>query len=88
MPVSLRKPRFKQQGMLAERSAMLLSRILAARGLSEKEIERGLDYVATSGAQTLREGFVLAMSRILYSDAELAAGLRFTFVENGSADPF
>jgi hypothetical protein len=79
------KSRFGQRGVLAERSATALARMLAARGLPENEIDRGLEYVATSGAQTMREGFVLAMSRILYSDEQLAAGLRFTLAENAPA---
>jgi hypothetical protein len=77
-----------QQRVLGERSVRALARMLAERGLSEDEIDRGLDYVAISGAQTMRQAFVLAMSRVLYSDAQLAAGLRFTLVENAPADHF
>ena len=55
-----------------------LVRVLATQGLSEDEIRRGVDYAEAACAGTVTEGFVLAMSRILLSDAELAAGVRFT----------
>jgi hypothetical protein len=56
-----------------------LIRFLEERGLSADEIDRGLAYAEELGAATAREGFVLAMSRVLYSDAQLAAGCRFRF---------
>lgn len=58
-----------------------LVRFLSERGLSDKEIERALEYVEATGAYTIREAFVQAMSRTLYSDEELASGSRFQFEE-------
>ena len=66
---------------LNDRSARALMRLLAERGLSEAEIDRGLDYVAERGVSTMRESFVLAMSRARFTDAQLAAGAVFTFEE-------
>ena len=63
---------------LGNRSTLTLMRLLAERGLSTKEIDAGLDYVEDVGARTVREGYELALSRVLYSDAQLAQGMRFT----------
>jgi len=62
-----------------------LVRFLTERGLSEEQIDRGLEYVEASGAYTIREAFILAMSRTLYSDQELADGQRFGFTEGSAA---
>ena len=62
-----------------------LVRFLAERGLSEEQIDRGLEYVEASGAYTIREAFILAMSRSIYSDEELAGGQRFGFTDNSAA---
>jgi hypothetical protein len=51
-------------------------RLLSEHGLSAKEIERGMDYVESMGAGTTCEGFVLAMSRVRFTDAQLSAGVR------------
>ena len=75
----IRKPR-----SLRGPAVNTLVRFLAERGLSEDQIDRGLEYVEASGAYTIREAFILAMSRTLYSDQELADGQRFGFTE-GSA---
>lgn len=54
-----------------------LARLLSEHGLSAEEVERGMDYAEAMGAGTTRDGFVLAMSRVLFTDAQLAAGVRF-----------
>ena len=61
---------------------MALGRLLADRGLDEMQIENGLEYAGHSGAGTMREGFELAMSRAIFSDAELAAGRRYDASEH------
>ena len=50
---------------------------MALRGCSRADIIRGLDYAAAQGVFTTKDAFVLAMSRVLYSDEQLAAGMRF-----------
>ena len=62
---------------LGNRSTLTLMRILAEQGVSSEAIEAGLDYVEAVGARTVREGYELAMSRVLYSDVQLAEGMRF-----------
>lgn len=62
-----------------------LVRFLAERGLSDEQIDRALEYVETSGAHTIREAFVLAMSRTMYTDQELEAGQKFGFTEVSAA---
>lgn len=54
-----------------------LVRLLSEHGLSAEEVERGMGYAEAMGAGTTRDGFVLAMSRVLFTDAQLAAGVRF-----------
>lgn len=54
-----------------------LVRLLSEHGLSAEEVERGMEYAEAMGAGTTRDGFVLAMSRVLLTDAQLAAGVRF-----------
>lgn len=54
-----------------------LVRLLSEHGLSAEEVECGMDYAEAMGAVTTRDGFVLAMSRVLFTDAQLAAGIRF-----------
>lgn len=60
-----------------------IRRHIAHAGYSAAAIRRGLEYAATEGASTAREGYILAMSRILYRDGQLEAGDRFS-VEVGS----
>ncbi len=60
-----------------------ICRHIAAAGYSDSAIRLGLDYAKAEGASTAREGYILAMSRILYSDGQLEAGDRFS-VENGA----
>ena len=62
---------------LRSSSVRTLMRLLSGYGLSDEEVERGMDYVEIIGARTVREGFELAMSRVLFSDEQLAAGSRF-----------
>ena len=62
---------------LGNRSTLTLMRILAEQGVAPEAIEVGLDYVELVGARTVREGYEVAMSRVMYTDAELAAGMRF-----------
>lgn len=63
--------------VLGNRSTLTLMRILADQGMPSDAIEAGLDYVEQIGARTVREGYELAMSRVLYSDVQLAEGMRF-----------
>ena len=65
------------RGGLSDSAAATLARLLGARGLSEDEIDRGLGFVMTTGVKTMREAYELAVSRVRYSDEELAAGMRF-----------
>ena len=51
--------------------------MLLERGLSAKEVGRGMDYAEAMGAGTICESFKLAMSRVHLSDAQLSAGVRF-----------
>jgi hypothetical protein len=62
---------------LPVRSSQTLERLMVERGISQDEIERGLNYAVSAGATTTREAYNLAMSRILFSDEELTAGARF-----------
>jgi hypothetical protein len=62
-------------GGLPARSSAALARLMSERGISSAEIERGLIYAA--GAKTVRKAYILAMSRLMFSDAELSAGVRF-----------
>ena len=62
---------------MGNRSTLTLMRILAEQGLPSASIEAALDYVEKIGARTVREGYELAMSRVLYSDKQLADGMRF-----------
>ena len=73
--MSSRQPRRKP--MLRDNAVRTLIRFLEDRGLSDDEIDRSLEYVEVVGARTISEGFVLAMSRALYSDEQLAGGMRF-----------
>ncbi len=54
-----------------------IRRHIATAGYSADAIRRGLDYAAAEGASTAREGYILAMSRILFTDRDLASGVRF-----------
>ena len=72
-------PRTRKRPNLGNRSTLTLMRLLADRGLSAEAIDAGLDYVEAVGARTVREGYELAMSRVLYSDVQLEQGMRFTF---------
>jgi len=55
----------------------MVASLLSEQGCLEADIDRGLAYAADQGAFTAKTAFVLAMSRVLYSDEQLAAGLRF-----------
>ena len=46
--------------------------------MSPAEIDFGLAYSAAMGAVTIRAAFELAISRKMFSDAELESGKRFT----------
>jgi len=54
---------------------------LAAGGYSPMQIRDGLAYAVAEDATTVREAFILAMSRILYSDEQLADGARYAAEE-------
>ena len=76
MPSRLQKKR-----SLSETSIQALMRLLSERGLSEDEIDKGLQFVEASGVYTMRESFELAMSRALYTDVQLAEGKRYVATE-------
>ena len=52
-------------------------RQIQAAGYSAKEASTGLRYAKDHDAADAREGLSLAMSRILYSDDDLADGARY-----------
>lgn len=54
---------------------------LTLAGYSPSEIKTGITYAASKGDYGAREGFVLAVSRILYSDDQLADGAVFFLAE-------
>jgi hypothetical protein len=60
-----------------------IRRHIANAGYSATAIRQGLDYAKAEGATTGPEGYILAMSRILFTDDDLARGVRFS-VENGA----
>lgn len=55
-----------------------IRRHIAAAGYSKEQIDAGLSYAREHGDYTAREGYILAMSRILYTDWQLADGARFS----------
>jgi hypothetical protein len=69
--------RTRTTGGLPAKSSQTLARLMSERGLSPSEIERGLSYAESAGARTTRQAWILAMSRVMFSDAELSAGVRF-----------
>ncbi len=70
-------PRAERPRRLRASSVGTVVRLLSEHGLSAKEVERGMDYAEATGAGTICEGFMLAMSRVHLTDAQLAAGVRF-----------
>ncbi len=64
-------------GGLPAKSSQTLARLMSERGIPPDDIERGLSYAESAGARTTRQAYILAMSRLLFSDAELSAGVRF-----------
>ncbi len=56
-------------------------RLLVSCGYSDEEISYGLDYAEAEGARTAMECFTLAVSRLIYSDDQLAAKMRFIFTD-------
>jgi len=71
----------RQRRRLSDSSTRTVARFLTERGVFEADIDRGLHYAKRHGARTVREGFMLAMSRITLSDEQLQAGMRFNFGE-------
>lgn len=69
--------------MMNANMARTIRRHIAAAGYSANAIRKGLDYAKSEGASSAREGYILAMSRILYSDGQIAMGDRF-IVETGA----
>jgi hypothetical protein len=65
--------------MLQRRVFQSICSVLTQQGMSDDDIERGLEYADLQGARTTREGYVLAMSRVLYTDDQLASGSVFSF---------
>ena len=76
--VTRRKLRKRPPVRLSGAAARTVARFLAERGVSENDIDRGLHYAELNGARTIRDGFVLAMSRVTLSDEQLVAGVRFS----------
>ncbi len=70
-------PRAERPRRLRASAVGTVVRLLFEHGLSAKEVERGMDYAKAMGAGTTCEGFVLAMSRVRFTDAQLSAGVRF-----------
>jgi superfamily II helicase len=70
-------PRVERLRGLRASSVRTVARLLSERGLSAIEVERGMDYAETMGAGTIYESFILAMSRVHFTDAQLSAGVRF-----------
>lgn len=64
-------------------AARRICRHIAAAGYSAAQIREGICYATAQGASDAREGYILAMSRILYSPEQLEAGDRFS-VEAGA----
>lgn len=62
--------------------ARTIRRHLAAAGNGADAIRTGIAYARAEGATSAREGYILAVSRILYTDEDLANGTRFS-VEAG-----
>ena len=71
-----RSPNFRHAGKPS--TPPNLEALLRQQGLSEAEVDRSLAYAFAAGARTPRIAFELAMSRATLSDAQLAAGVRFT----------
>ena len=75
------------QPRLRASTARNVVRLLVDCGYSDGEIDYGLDYAETEGARTMMECFTLAVSRLIYSDEQLAAKMRFNFRDFLEADP-
>jgi hypothetical protein len=58
-----------------------IRRHIYAAGYSKQDADAGIRYAAEQGDYTAREGYILAMSRILYSNDQLADGARFAVAE-------
>jgi len=59
----------------------VIRRHIAAAGCSVGQINEGMAYAKSKGYDTAREGYILAVSRILYSDDQLADGEMFTVAD-------
>lgn len=75
MPKPKRAPPFS----FADRATV--RRRCTAAGYSPQQITNGLWFAYGAGATDAETGFVLTMSRILYSDAQLRDGVRYTVQE-------
>lgn len=60
----------------------VIRRHIYAAGYTKKDVDLGLAYAKSQGDYTAREGYILAMSRILLSEDQLQRGIRFA-VEEG-----
>ena len=59
-----------------------IRRHMKAAGYSNEAITSGMEWAKQQGFDGAREGYILAMSRVLYDDDQLADGGRFS-VEAG-----
>ena len=59
-----------------------ITRHIVKAGYSASEAKRGLSYAASKGAYDARQGYIMAMSGILYGNDAADAGELFA-VENG-----
>ena len=55
----------------------VIRRHISVAGYSRKHVDYGISWAEKIGYASTREGFILAVSRILYDDAALADGSRF-----------
>lgn len=62
---------------MTSNTARTIRRHIAAAGYSAQSINKGMAFARNEGAVSQEDGFALAMSRILYSDDQLADGARF-----------
>lgn len=60
-----------------------IRRHMTLTGCSDAQIKHGIEWADEQGFSGARDGYILAMSRVLYDDGQLEEGARFS-VEVGS----
>lgn len=55
----------------------VIRRHLAAAGYDKAQADHGIAYARSKGNYSARDGYILAISRILYDDAQLENGALF-----------